>query len=500
MLQANKLIGIMAGALLMTQATPSFADGACGANGFYSGADRRCYCLPGYEGNGVNCNAGVANALGITKLASGHMAIRFKGSYGVTYTIEATSDLTTQNWTAIGSATPDAFGFFIFEDMNNAGVSIRFYRARPQVTSTPTALSAAEDPIVQATIDTANELWGPEVSKLDAISTAAAFVSAIPTLRVTPAESSIVSLLATHTLGDGSVADQIHQLILSLNRSDMSAGAKLLERSIFASLKTNTSRSAAVYGAIWAVINALNTGNGIHDSSGVEQSFLIFLSSAVPNNNARVKTSTQSALSQDIASTLPTLDAGGKTTYRLALFIAYLNTNPDPVNEVMPMVNALLSAPVAQVSASCKTSILKQLFARNPGLLATYLAAKPLVAFAHGDVPSTLGFNMNAPLPVNVTSKTATFMVTRGSSIAGQVSVDYSTSNGTAAAGVDYVSQTGTLTWAEGDSADKIITVPLLGNLSSGASRSFNLTLANQGGRAVLTTLTAATVTIPGAN
>ena len=69
----------------------------------------------------------------------------------------------------------------------------------------------------------------------------------------------------------------------------------------------------------------------------------------------------------------------------------------------------------------------------------------------------------------------------------GTVSVRYATADGTALADTDYLGQSDTLTWADGDSADKQLAVFLVNRgLSDGSRRSFTLTLSNPSGGATL--------------
>ena len=55
----------------------------------------------------------------------------------------------------------------------------------------------------------------------------------------------------------------------------------------------------------------------------------------------------------------------------------------------------------------------------------------------------------------------ATIKVTRQNGSTGEVTVKFTTSDGTALAGVDYVTTEGTLTFANGDSNAKTITIPV---------------------------------------
>lgn len=77
----------------------------------------------------------------------------------------------------------------------------------------------------------------------------------------------------------------------------------------------------------------------------------------------------------------------------------------------------------------------------------------------------------------------------------GAVSVDFTTSDGTAVAGTNYSLTSGTLHWTDGDSANKTITVPVLDNAVYSGNKTFTITLSNPTG-ALLGSPPAATVTI----
>ncbi|MCK9414716.1 MAG: right-handed parallel beta-helix repeat-containing protein [Prolixibacteraceae bacterium] len=81
----------------------------------------------------------------------------------------------------------------------------------------------------------------------------------------------------------------------------------------------------------------------------------------------------------------------------------------------------------------------------------------------------------------NVTSKTATITVTRiGSGPGyGAATIKYETSNGTATAGSDYTATSGTLSWADGELADKTFTIPITNDALTEGSETVNITLSN---------------------
>jgi dienelactone hydrolase len=75
------------------------------------------------------------------------------------------------------------------------------------------------------------------------------------------------------------------------------------------------------------------------------------------------------------------------------------------------------------------------------------------------------------------------------------VTVDYATSDGTAIAGSDYSQSSGTLSFAAGEKV-KLFTVPILNDSAKEANKTFELTLSNPTGGAVLDSRKTVTVTI----
>jgi hypothetical protein len=87
----------------------------------------------------------------------------------------------------------------------------------------------------------------------------------------------------------------------------------------------------------------------------------------------------------------------------------------------------------------------------------------------------------------------ATVVVTRTGGLVAGATVDYTTANGTGAAGVDYVATSGTLTFGLSETT-RYIMVDLLPGATTGAT--FNLTLSSPAGGAALGALQTTTVTI----
>ncbi len=90
----------------------------------------------------------------------------------------------------------------------------------------------------------------------------------------------------------------------------------------------------------------------------------------------------------------------------------------------------------------------------------------------------------------------ATITVTRAGGSAGAVSVDYAAGDGTATGGSDYTAASGTLDWADGESADKTFQVAVLDDAEVEGDETVNLGLSNPTGGASLGGPSAAVLTI----
>lgn len=108
---------------------------------------------------------------------------------------------------------------------------------------------------------------------------------------------------------------------------------------------------------------------------------------------------------------------------------------------------------------------------------------------------SLIGFD-SAEYSVSNTAGHVTLTVVRTNGTSGSCSVNYATSNGTAYAGTDYTSATGALSWADGESAAKTITIAIANN-GAISNKTFAVTLQDALG-AVLGWISGATVTIQG--
>ena len=103
------------------------------------------------------------------------------------------------------------------------------------------------------------------------------------------------------------------------------------------------------------------------------------------------------------------------------------------------------------------------------------------VANANFDSPETIQFNATS-YSVAENGGTATITVTRTG--AGIVSVDYATSNNTAAAGSDYIATSGRLNFAAGEGS-KTFTIPITNDTTPEGNESLNLTLSSPSGAVI---------------
>lgn len=98
---------------------------------------------------------------------------------------------------------------------------------------------------------------------------------------------------------------------------------------------------------------------------------------------------------------------------------------------------------------------------------------------------------------VSESAGTASILVSRTAGMQGAVSVDYVVNDGTAAAGTDFTAVApGTLNWADGDVADKTISVTITNNSNLDGNRNFSVVISNPQGGATLGTPTSTTATI----
>jgi beta-glucanase (GH16 family) len=112
------------------------------------------------------------------------------------------------------------------------------------------------------------------------------------------------------------------------------------------------------------------------------------------------------------------------------------------------------------------------------GVVGTFMLDN-VAPYGGGGIPA-VSFSA-AAYDVNEAAGTATITVNLDLASSSSISVDYATSNGTAAAGTDYTSAAGTLNFAPGDTS-KTFTVSIQDNTVYGPSKTVNLALSNPAG------------------
>lgn len=117
------------------------------------------------------------------------------------------------------------------------------------------------------------------------------------------------------------------------------------------------------------------------------------------------------------------------------------------------------------------------------------------VQAATNDAPGDLRF-ATASQSRFETAGSFTVSVERFGGDDGAVSVAYSTSNGSATAGVDYTATNGVLNWADGDDDTKTFQVPILDDSIDESNETINVALSNPTGGAGIATPSNLTLTI----
>jgi YD repeat-containing protein len=96
----------------------------------------------------------------------------------------------------------------------------------------------------------------------------------------------------------------------------------------------------------------------------------------------------------------------------------------------------------------------------------------------------------------SLSQRTITITATRASGSNGAVSASYTVTAGTATAGSDYTASNGTLSWANGDTANKTFTITVLDDTAVESNETVTVTLGSPTGGATIGSPATATVTI----
>src|SRR5437762_3520802 len=117
-----------------------------------------------------------------------------------------------------------------------------------------------------------------------------------------------------------------------------------------------------------------------------------------------------------------------------------------------------------------------------------------VLTITDNDTAGTVQFSQ-ASYSVTEGTASVTITVTRAGGAASGVTVDYATSNGTAAAGSDYTAKSGTLSFAAGVTS-KTFAIPIVKDTLDESDETVSLTLSNPTGGAILGTPDTAVLTI----
>jgi hypothetical protein len=153
--------------------------------------------------------------------------------------------------------------------------------------------------------------------------------------------------------------------------------------------------------------------------------------------------------------------------------IAIIN---DSIHEPSESVNVVLGNPVgAQLGAP----------------------SSAVLTITDDDASQSGSFNFSAAsYSVNEDGGNATITIKRTGGSDGAVSVQYATSDGTATGSADYTTTSGTLSWADGDGADKTFTIAIANDALDELAETLNVALSNPTGGASLGNASSAVLTI----
>ncbi len=169
----------------------------------------------------------------------------------------------------------------------------------------------------------------------------------------------------------------------------------------------------------------------------------------------------------------------------------------DDITEVTVLPSVVLSA--GQTSATFDLTIIDDAVVDSSQSV-TITASSPgwvsggQIMSVHDNDPGQLQFS-SSTYTANEVDGVVSIRVIRTVSPSGTISVDYTTDSGTALVGEDFVSSSGTLTFADGET-EKIFDIIILEDIKVEGTEILNLTLSNPGGGAELSSPGTASVLI----
>ncbi len=157
--------------------------------------------------------------------------------------------------------------------------------------------------------------------------------------------------------------------------------------------------------------------------------------------------------------------------------LSWADGDSGPRTITVPILADGIAAPTLYANVS---------FANPTGGLIVPAGTSCSLAILDGDgAAGLLGFSETV-LDVREDAGQALALVTRSGGAQGAVSVDWSTSDGSAVSGAQYSGGSGTLSWADGDAAPKAIAIPIHHDGAPGPGSAFYIDLANPSGGAAI--------------
>ena len=162
--------------------------------------------------------------------------------------------------------------------------------------------------------------------------------------------------------------------------------------------------------------------------------------------------------------------------------------------------------PAGQTTATITIPVLADAVVEGTETVSIALASSNNLAISVNNSPASIDITDNSTATVSIATAPvinenagiATFTVTLSAAVQNSFSVDYATANGTATAGLDYTTRTGTLTFPANSAAGTTITftVPVIDDQLVETPESFTATLSNVKGAKVTIAAPTAAVTI----
>ena len=202
------------------------------------------------------------------------------------------------------------------------------------------------------------------------------------------------------------------------------------------------------------------------------------------------------------------VDGDVSVAYATAADTATAGSDYTSASGTLTFIGNLNNGGSGQTSKTIQIPILQDADAEDPEQLTIALSnalpgassvlgapATGTITIADDDPAGAIGFKA-LRYDAGETAGQATVTVERVGGVGGAVTVDYETSDGSATAGADYTTRSGTLTWAAGDGGDKTFTVPVSWDGRAEGAETISLALTNAGGGSDLGASSAAVIRI----